>query len=301
MKYLHLTGGFEPTPRGQKCSILHQQFTFKGGEPHIKIEELPKDTEVMIAIRVGDFSDMGLLLLAVDALKRMGITKISLFIPYFPGARQDRLMVPGEPLTCKVYADLINNLNLTEVIIMDPHSDVTPAVLDNCTVLNNHKFVDLVINHIVEYVEDVDEMEYCIVSPDAGANKKVKALTKFLFEKDQSNGDGTDIVYCDKTRDVTTGKITAFTVAAEDLTGKTCIIVDDICDGGGTFLGLSKALRAKGASKIYLAATHGIFSRGFDALNEVVDGIFTTNSFFQEIYADAGTGPTTVPLSIFTC
>lgn len=299
MKYLHLTGGFEPTPVGMKTKINHQSFTFKGGEPHIKIEKLTKTKKVMITIRVGDFSDIGLLLLAVDALRRMGVEDISLFIPYFPGARQDRIMVPGEPLTCKVYADLINTLNLSEVIIMDPHSDVTPALINNCKVLDNHEVVMQAIEDIIDWQQE--DVDYCIVSPDAGANKKVKGLLKRIFQEDILSEDGLDVVYCDKTRDVNTGKITGFTVGADDLSGKICVIVDDICDGGGTFIGLAEELKAKNAKKVYLIVTHGIFSNGFEGLNQHIDGIYTTNSFFQEIYADAGTDATTIPLTIHTC
>ena len=82
-----------------------------------------------------------------------------------------------------------------------------------------------------------------------------------------------------KIRDVKTRKLSGFKVYADDLQGRDCLVVDDICDGGGTFLGLAKELKAKNAGKLYLAVSHGIFSRGVERLLEHYDGVFSTNSF----------------------
>jgi len=90
MKYLNLDKNFSPFGK----SIAFECFTFSGGEPHIKIlESLEKEEEVTITTRIRNFEDMGFLLLATDAIKRMGIEIIHLLLPYFPAARQDRLMV----------------------------------------------------------------------------------------------------------------------------------------------------------------------------------------------------------------
>jgi ribose-phosphate pyrophosphokinase len=78
---------------------------------------------------------------------------------------------------------------------------------------------------------------------------------------------------------VKTGKLSGFKVFADDLKGKTCVIVDDICDGGGTFLGLAKELKDKSCGKLILIVTHGIFSKGLEKLTEVFDEVFSTNSF----------------------
>ena len=81
----------------------------------------------------------------------------------------------------------------------------------------------------------------------------------------------------DKTRDVMTGKITGFEVYADDLKGKSCIIVDDICDGGGTFAGLAIELRKKGARKVHLIVTHGTFSKGLTTLTNF-DSVITSSA-----------------------
>ena len=87
------------------------------------------------------------------------------------------------------------------------------------------------------------------------------------------------MVECSKSRDVKTGKLSGFKVYTDDLQGRDCIIIDDICDGGGTFMGLATALKQKNVGKLYLAVSHGIFSKGFDDLAQYFDAIFTTDSF----------------------
>jgi ribose-phosphate pyrophosphokinase len=243
--------------------IQFENFTFAGGEPHIKIKSIVDvSNSVTITHRLNSFNDLGLLCLAVDALRRMKATIENLVIPYFPAARQDRVMIPGEPLSVKVYADIINTFKFKKVIVFDAHSEVTPAVLNNCEVIPNHKFIQEVIKQIGN--------EVILISPDGGALKKIYKVSEFLG--------GLEVVECSKSRDVKTGKLSGFKVYSEDLAGKSCLIVDDICDGGGTFIGLAEELKKKNAGKLYLAVSHGIFSKGFENLN-CFEKIFTTDSF----------------------
>ncbi|MCX2431058.1 ribose-phosphate diphosphokinase [Pedobacter sp. GR22-10] len=251
------------TPLGENNAISYKSFLFAGGEPHIKIaDDFDKDAPVTITQRINSFHDLGLICITVDALKRMGVKEIHLYIPYFPAARQDRVMIPGEPLSVKVYADIINALALASVTVFDPHSEVTPALLNNCVTISNHEFIRQVIAKIGSEVK--------LISPDGGALKKIYKVSEFLG--------GAEVVECSKSRDVKTGKLSGFKVYAEDLSGADCLIVDDICDGGGTFNGLAEALQAKNAGKLYLAISHGIFSKGFDDLSKYFEQIFTTDS-----------------------
>ncbi|MEN8927971.1 MAG: ribose-phosphate diphosphokinase [Flavobacteriales bacterium] len=259
---LNLDKNFNPF--SEEKEIAHETFTFSGGEPHIKItEDLSQVNEVTITQRIQSFNDVGFILLAVNALRNQLVEKINLFIPYFPAARQDRLMVAGEPLSVKVYAELINNMNLNKVTIYDPHSEVAPALLNNCVVIENYSFIKKVTESL--------SSDLLLVSPDGGALKKIYKVAAYL--KDY------EVVEGSKSRDVKTGKLSGFKVYTEDLKGKDCLIVDDICDGGGTFLGLAKELKAKNAGKLYLAVSHGIFSKGFEELSKAYDKVFTTDSF----------------------
>lgn len=259
--YINLDPNFKPF--GCQNEIKFKSFVFSGGEPHIKIEKnFDINLTITVTHRINSFNDFGLFIITIDALKRMGVKGINAFIPYLPAARQDRVMVSGEPLSVKIYTDIINSLDLTKITIFDPHSEVTPALLNNCEVISNHEFISEVKNEIAD--------EVLLISPDGGALKKIYKVSEYLG--------GVEVVECSKSRDVKTGKLSGFKVYSEDLQGKSCLIVDDICDGGGTFTGLAKELRNKNAGKLYLAVSHGIFSKGFDGLNDF-EKIFTTNSF----------------------
>ena len=250
------------TPLTNQGEIKFQSFTFSGGEPHIKINpDFDRNEKVTITHRLNSFNDLGLLCITVDALRRMDVKVIDLFIPYFPAARQDRVMIKGESLSVKVYADIINTLQLNKVFVFDAHSEVTPALVNNCEVIPNHTFIQQVLNVIGEHVK--------LISPDGGALKKIYKVSEFLG--------GVDVVECSKSRDVKTGKLSGFKVYEDDLNGMDCLIVDDICDGGGTFVGLAEELKKKNAGKLYLAVSHGIFNKGFEVL-DCFDAIFTTNS-----------------------
>ena len=243
--------------------IIFQSFTFSGGEPHIKISpDFDVNQKVIITHRLNSFNDLGLLCTSVDALRRMDVKRIELFIPYFPGARQDRVMIKGECLSVKVYADIINTLQLDKVFVFDAHSEVTPALVNNCEVILNHTFIEAVIKAIGSSIK--------LISPDGGALKKIYKVSEFLG--------GVEVVECSKSRDVKTGRLSGFKVYEEDLNGIDCLIVDDICDGGGTFVGLAEELKKKNAGKLYLAVSHGIFNKGFEVL-DCFEKIFTTNSF----------------------
>lgn len=261
MILLNLDPAFAPLTG---TAINFKTVAFSGGEPHIKIEPgFDVAQTVTVTHRLTSFNSLGLLCVAIDALKRMGVAKINLFIPYFPGARQDRVMVPGEPLTVKVYADIVNAMNLNKVTVYDAHSEVTPALLNNCEVISNHTFIQEVVKRIGG--------EVMLISPDGGALKKIYKVSEFLG--------GALVTECSKSRDVKTGRLSGFKVYEDDLQGASCLIVDDICDGGGTFIGLAEALKAKNAGNLYLAISHGIFNKGFEVFGDYFAKIYTTNSF----------------------
>jgi ribose-phosphate pyrophosphokinase len=111
--------------------------------------------------------------------------------------------------------------------------------------------------------------DYWLISPDAGALKKIHKVAQFV--------NAPRVAECMKMRDVKTGNLSSFKTIESDFEGKTCFIVDDICDGGGTFIGLAALLKSHNAGKIMLIVSHGIFSKGFELA--LIDAIYTTNSF----------------------
>ncbi len=246
-----------------------ESFKFSGGEPHLKIDPGQKmEDRVVVTVQARTTDDFMLAMLAHDALRRMGVKQIELFIPYFPAARQDRVMVPGEALSVKVYARMINTAGFDKVTVFDPHSDVTAALIDRCHVLPNVGFIQQII------AQNTFLQGVTLIAPDVGASKKIQYLAEKMG--------GAQMIQCTKSRQVENGFLSAPIVLAQDLSGADCLIVDDICDGGGTFIQLAEALKAKNAGKLYLAVSHGIFSRGLEPLLAHFDQIFTTNSFAAE-------------------
>lgn len=250
-------------------------FVFKGGEVQVKAAPQPsmqqwgvydfKSLQIRADIRNSD-DIMGLLMLTDAARREFGRLPITLEMPYVPYARQDRVCAPGEALSIKVFADLINSQGYDLVRIWDPHSDVTTALIDNCEVIKAYQFARRAIDTLKAPRENL-----ILVSPDAGANKKVFEAAQYMRVS--------TVVRADKTRNPMTGAITGTVVYSEHVGDKDFFILDDICDGGRTFVELAKVLKPLTRGKIYLFVTHGIFSAGFDTLKQHIDHIYTANSF----------------------
>lgn len=255
--------------------IAYEHFFFGGGEQHIKLNQLDvsRTHAVTIWLHYEQDSDIWKLALIVDALRRCNIHILQLNVPYFPAARQDRVCVEGEPLTVKVFADFINAMKFCRVMIFDPHSEVTPALIENVQVIDNAAFVASVLG---EFNALDGTGKTVLVSPDAGSNKKVANVAKHLYKiSDQE----VTVVRADKLRNVATGEIIETTVYADDLTGKNCYIIDDICSRGGTFCALAKVLKSKGASKVTLIVSHYEGTANVRMLKESgIDEVITTNS-----------------------
>lgn len=237
---------------------------FSGGEYHYNFaKEGPWDKEITIFARLNSWEDIGKLLTLTNVYKNNGV-RVSVIIPYFPGARQDRITSDVEPFTLKVYADLINAQNYERVIVCDPHSDVLLALVNNVKCLD----IDGIIKRVIE-----DANPDCILAPDAGSSKRI-------FSQLSRIGCDLPIVQCLKHRDTKTGKLSRFEVCG-NVGRKKCLILDDICDGGGTYFGLydqlyQEAWQAPDSVSLYV--THGIFSKGCDKLVETFKRIYTTNS-----------------------
>jgi len=228
------------------------------------------DNTIQISTRLNSFQDLEILICAVQAIRNVTSRKIELYVPYFLGSRSDRKFVNGGVNYLKqVICPIINSLNFSKVDVLDPHSDVLEACLNNYEKTNNHFLVALALNNIcADMIGSV-----CLVSPDAGAYKKVFDVAKeFNIEK---------IITATKVRDLKTGQILHTEVPTPDMHNDIkYVIIDDICDGGRTFTEIAKAIKAsRPTAKIYLVVTHGIFSGGFAQLGEYFEQIYTTNSY----------------------
>lgn len=248
-------------------AIVHyEKLTFSGGEIQVRVtDSVGKGQELTIQAFLVCSDDIMELVLLVDALRRAAGAhiKIHLICPYLPYARQDRVCATGEALALKVMCGIINGLDFSTVTVWDVHSDVSLALLNNAFNIPQKVFVGRV---------GWTRATTVLVAPDAGAIKKTQDITKAL---------GIPMVRADKIRSVEDGSITGTTVYTEHVGDKDFLIVDDICDGGRTFIELAKVLRPLTNGKIYLYVTHGIFSKGLDVFNGLIDGVYTANPFPQ--------------------
>ncbi len=258
------------TTAGKDLAVDFKRFNFPVGETHVQLQYDPFYDVLGINVEYeydGDASIIELLLVA-DAIRRCGTYISTLTVPYVPFSRQDRVCNTGEPLSLRVFCDLVNTVHAEEVVIMDPHSDVTPALLNNCRVITQADIFTQVI--LDDYPDEV-----WLAAPDAGASKKIYQLA----ERVKPLG----VLECGKRRQVTDGKITGVTLPGNISLVKetdTIIIVDDLCDGGASFLYLAKELRRsklKWSGKIVLMVTHGFFTHadGLDVFLGLIDEIWT--------------------------
>ena len=247
--------------------ISFNSFVFSGGEVQVKLvdSDFEKCSRFFIHAFLHSSEEVIKLLMVTDAIRQVAPnTPINLVMPYISYARQDRVCDSGEALGIKVFANLINTQNYSSVLVWDAHSEVSVALLNNCT---NVKVSALI--HSLPYLADI------LVSPDAGANKKVFELAKAYPDKFNK------VIRADKVRDVTTGAITDTVVYCDDLQGKDVLIVDDIVDGGRTFIELAIKLKEKNVGAIFLYVTHGIFSKGLEVFEGFIDRIYVANSFIS--------------------
>jgi len=245
----------------------YTSFKFPSGEINVRIGNVYR-SKIDIKFNFEKTEEIVELMLIVDAIKRfyphkeLGLGKF--ILGYVPFGRQDRIMQNGESLSLKVFCDLINSMGFDKVLIQDAHSSVTTALLNNCLECPQH--------HIFAYYL-MNMQDFYLISPDGGALKKIYNLAKGVK--------CIDVIECSKNRDVTTGEITGVTVYKEDLYGKDCVIVDDICDGGRTFIEIAKILKKKNCRKITLCVTHGLFTKGLEVFDGLIDCIITNKGVIK--------------------
>lgn len=255
----------------EKSDIRFETMIFPDGQPHIKLNiesarQINRKEPLQIICRINNSNDLMMVLFIKSTLDYMEFEHIELCISYLMAARMDRVMLDGEPFSLKVVAGILNQGNFKKIKIFDPHSEVATALIDRSYAVSNHQFVK---DALEDYSLRNTPAAFCLVSPDAGALKKIHKLAHFLQVE--------NVVECMKERDLKTGALTSFKTTTADLSGQTCFIIDDICDGGGTFAGTAKMLKEKGAEKVVLIVSHGIFSKGNSI--SYIDDIYSTDSF----------------------
>jgi ribose-phosphate pyrophosphokinase len=244
---------------------LFKTTNYPSGEWHIEALNVNLDADDVVICNARNFDDLMKAKIGIDIQSSFGF-KMEWVIPYFPFARDDRRNshLSGQELYRAV--QLFDN---KIVHCVDPHSEMSAQ-------LGHYPQSEVVLEFINHGLFDDVEV---IAIPDAGAAKKAYTwATKYhaLYPQD------IDIVQCLKKRDTSTGKLSGFQVVdPEKVRGRNVVIVDDICDGGGTFIGLARELASAGATDLRLAITHGLFTKGLKDLFAYFREIYTLDIYNQ--------------------
>ena len=226
------------------------------------IKYLTDTEEVKITWRYDNDEECMLMYFLVKHLRTHGVKRIELLMPYIPNARMDRVKNSDEVFTLKYFAEFINDLKLDSVEVLDPHSNVSTALIDNISIIEP---TDIILNLLETVNSDGNTI---LFFPDEGAMKRYSHIASKC-----------DIPY------VFGMEILGLEVLGETdvVPGKNILIIDDICSRGGTFLHSAKALKDMGAADIDLYVSHleNAVWEGDMIRSGLVRNIYTTNSIYR--------------------
>lgn len=229
-------------------------------------ENAEETNEAVLCWQFENNEEMVALYFLTKHLQAKGVARIVLELPYIPNARQDRVKKPEDVFTLKYFAEFINSLGFAEVVVLDPHSYVSEALIDRIRIRTPKEYVERVIG-CLGGTENL-----LLFFPDEGAMKRYSAMFELPY------------VFGIKKRDWSTGEIKGLDVAGrtELIAGSRILIIDDICSRGGTFYYSAKALKELGAGEIYLYISHceNTILEGEIPNTDLIQKVYTTNSIF---------------------
>ena len=219
---------------------------FADGEIYIEINENIRGNSIFIIQSISSPANDNLmeLLLCIDALKRSSAKNITAVIPYFGYARQDRKVVPRTSISAKLVSNLITKAGADRVVTVDLHAGQVQGFFD--IPVDNLFCTPIFARHVKK---NIKSRNIICVAPDVGGTERARALGKSL---------DVGLAIVDKRRPAP-GKSQVMNVIG-NVKNKTCIIVDDIIDSGGTIVNSAKALKDRGAKEVYVYITHGVLS-----------------------------------------
>ena len=219
---------------------------FADGEIYIEINENIRGNSIFIVQSISSPANDNLmeLLLCIDALKRSSAKNITAVIPYFGYARQDRKVVPRTSISAKLVSNLITKAGADRVVTVDLHAGQIQGFFD--IPVDNLFATPIFARHVKKKVKS---KKMICVAPDVGGTERARALGKIL---------NVGLAIVDKRRPKP-GQSQVMNIIG-DVKGKTCILVDDIIDSGGTIVNAAAALKKRGAKDVYVYITHGVLS-----------------------------------------
>ena len=219
---------------------------FADGEIYIEINENIRGNSIFIIQSISSPANDNLmeLLLCIDALKRSSAKNITAVIPYFGYARQDRKVVPRTSISAKLVSNLITKAGADRVVTVDLHAGQVQGFFD--IPVDNLFCTPIFARHVNK---NINKKNIICVAPDVGGTERARALGKLL---------DVGLAIVDKRRP-SPGKSQVMNVVG-NVKNKTCVIVDDIIDTGGTIVNAAQALKNRGAKEVYVYITHGVLS-----------------------------------------
>ena len=230
-----------------KTRLVHSSIRkFSDGEIYIEIKENIRGNSIFIVQSVSSPANDNLmeLLLCIDALKRSSAKNITAVIPYFGYARQDRKVAPRTSISAKLVSNLITKAGADRVVTVDLHAGQIQGFFD--LPVDNLFATPIFARHVKK---NIKSKNLICVAPDVGGVERTRALARKL---------DIGIGIIDKRRPAP-GKSQVMNVIG-NVKNKTCIIIDDIIDSGGTIVNAAQALINRGAKEIHVYITHGVLS-----------------------------------------
>lgn len=224
---------------------------FANGELHVKYGESIRGSDVFIIQthtewEGGSINDALMEhLIMVDAAKRASAKRITVVAPFYGYSRQDRKASGREPITARLVADLFSVAGADRLMSVDLHSGQIQGFFDGPV---DHLVAMPVL---VDYLSDLGDDDLVIVSPDAGRMKVAERYTNLL---------NADLAYVHKRRSTTEMNAVEAKEIIGHVKGRTCVLIDDMIDTGGTICAAADLLAEKGAGRVIVATTHGVFS-----------------------------------------
>lgn len=274
--------GVDPTLPESKVEIKYKSFRFSAGEKQVRLPDLRSYERVVIEAFFPSDEQIFEIMLLRNAIRVASNVPVTLSLPYLPYSRQDRACHPGEAFGLQV---LMNSLNLYSqgvdgIVTWDVHSKVAETLARRA---GNTGFKNVTAEHFVRrYIQSnpgVLGTETLVIAPDKGAKDRAEVVHQELKSK-------YPILYAEKKRDPNDGSIleTILPDVDQAIAPSGILIVDDICDGGRTFIELAKVIRKQlYCEEITLYVTHALFSKGFNVFFEngkvSIDRVISPNFF----------------------
>ncbi len=251
----------------RKDSPVYEQFSYPAGEHQIRFRGRFAGDDVTVIARISDGNDIVKLALLKNAIGKR--TETRLVLPYLPYSRADRPFTDGDCFGLEVFGSLINSMGFDDVVTIDAHNaKAARKCINGLCDVSASQFID---RAIVDFSEKHHAKHVTVLFPDEGARTRYQVPRGIETNTARI---GITVSHCRKKRDGETGKLLGFEVPA--ITNRyPAIIIDDICDGGATFLGIAKQCAG---INLALYVTHGIFSKGHAPLLDYFDHLYTTNT-----------------------